>query len=155
MNERHDARTAAVLYTNRANSQLKLGRRHARSALADCERAVSLSPGYNKATHWKVKAQKAVDDTSADVVRDEEYAAWSLESALEKQGPLLLSECQSASAFPSNLAHALTIRGLCLHCGTLDTNHVLQPVGDWRFLRPTIIRHNERSRARVASCSAA
>ena len=87
---------AAVIYTNRANAQLQLGRAHAAGALADCERAAYLSPGYVKALHWKAKAQEALCAAAAEHVLRSNPAGWSLHSALDQQAVRLVGElCKS------------------------------------------------------------
>ncbi len=91
---------AAVIYTNRANAQLQLGRAHAAGALADSLRAASLSPGYVKALHWKAKAQDVLCPAAAEHVHRLNPAAWSLHSALKRQAVRLVGKL-SKSCFPT------------------------------------------------------
>lgn len=100
--------TAAVIYTNRANAQLQLGRAHAAGALADCERAASLSPGYGKALYWKAKAQEALCPAAAEHVHSLNPAAWSLHSALKRQAVRLVGELSKS--------YCPTLRMLLLPC---------------------------------------
>ena len=96
MDECAAARTAAVTYTNRANAQLKLAPAHALGALADCERAMSLSPSYAKAAHWKKQALAALGKAPSDRRDDIDHAEWSVATAMQRNAPLVTGDNSDA-----------------------------------------------------------
>lgn len=88
----HDA---SVLYTNRANAQLRLGKSHAAGAMADSKRAVALDLNYAKAKHWLIQAEFLLD--TPETSQEEPPGFGNVQDALSIQAPNLIGKSLNLS----------------------------------------------------------
>lgn len=87
LDEEAHSHDASVLYSNRANAQLRLGKEHAAGAMADSNIAIVLDRHYAKAQHWLHQAELLLDATATS--QEEHPGFSSVQDALCVQAPNL------------------------------------------------------------------